>query len=66
MNYRRLENFDILERNFENNLIVWLKSVEMIIQFYVTNDEFFSILTEIYISTDLLGRNVCLILHMKL
>ncbi|XP_076394138.1 KRAB-A domain-containing protein 2-like [Megachile rotundata] len=43
---RRLKRFDVLKMNDEEKLIVPLKPGETNIQYYVTNEELFSILYE--------------------
>lgn len=46
LDYRRLKRFDVLKINDEEKLIVPLKQGETNIQYYVTNEELFSILYE--------------------
>ncbi|GBM60391.1 KRAB-A domain-containing protein 2 [Araneus ventricosus] len=46
LDYRRLRRFDVLKMNDEEKLIVSLKPGETNMQYYVTNDEMFSILFE--------------------
>ncbi|KAF8782734.1 KRAB-A domain-containing protein 2 [Argiope bruennichi] len=46
LDYRRLKRFDVLKINYEEKLIVPLKPGETNIQYYVTNEELFSILYE--------------------
>ena len=46
LDYRWLKRFDVLKINDEEKLIVPLKPGETNIQYYVTNGELFSILSE--------------------
>ncbi|XP_076762970.1 KRAB-A domain-containing protein 2-like [Xylocopa sonorina] len=46
LDYRRLKRFDVLKINDEEKLIVPLKTGETNIQYYVTNEELYSILYE--------------------
>ncbi|GFX86163.1 KRAB-A domain-containing protein 2 [Trichonephila clavipes] len=55
LDYRRLKSFDVLKNN-EEKLIVPLKPEETNIQYYVTNDEMFSVLYETHIRTGQGGR----------
>ncbi|XP_030768090.1 KRAB-A domain-containing protein 2-like [Sitophilus oryzae] len=54
--YRRLKRFDILNVGDEQKLIVPLKPGETNIQYYVTNDELFDILSETHVRTGHGGR----------
>jgi hypothetical protein len=56
LDYRRLKRFDILKVSDEEKLIVPLKPGETNIQYYVTNDELFNILSETHIRTGHGGR----------
>ncbi|XP_043497554.1 KRAB-A domain-containing protein 2-like [Polistes fuscatus] len=56
LDYRRLKRFDVIKINGKKKLIVPLKSGETNIQYYVTNDELFSILSETHTRTGHGGR----------
>ncbi|XP_067140873.1 KRAB-A domain-containing protein 2-like [Centruroides vittatus] len=56
LDYRRLKRFDVLKIKDEERLIVPLKPGETNIQYYVTNDELFSILSETHTRTGHGGR----------
>ncbi|KAF8794000.1 KRAB-A domain-containing protein 2 [Argiope bruennichi] len=56
LDYRRLKRFDVLKINDEEKLIVPLKPGETNIQYYVTNEELFSILYEAHARTGHGGR----------
>lgn len=56
LDYRRLKRFDILKVSDEQKLIVPLKPGETNIQYFVTNEELFNILSETHIRTGHGGR----------
>ncbi|GFW10025.1 KRAB-A domain-containing protein 2 [Trichonephila clavipes] len=56
LDYRRLKHFHVLKINDEEKLIVPLKPGEKNIQYYVTNDELFSVLYGTHIRTGHRGR----------
>lgn len=49
LDYRRLKRFDVLKSDTGDRLIVPLKPGDTSIQYYVTNDELFNILSETHI-----------------
>ena len=56
MDYRRIKRFDILIVSDDEKLIVPLKPGQTNIQYYVTNEELFDILSETHIRTGHGGR----------
>nr|XP_034194771.1 KRAB-A domain-containing protein 2-like [Osmia lignaria] len=64
LDYRRLKRFDILKITDEEKLIVPLKPGETNIQYYVTNDELFNILSESHIRTGH-GGKTCMLKELQ-
>ncbi|GFX28338.1 KRAB-A domain-containing protein 2 [Trichonephila clavipes] len=56
LDYRRLKRFDVLRIKDEEKLIVPLKRGKTNLQYYITNDELFSVLYETHIRTGHGGR----------